>query len=230
MPASWATRWTAGRCRSSHEQSSSSGIPSRRIRAAPTCRQNTHARWSRPRGCGRQGPAVLRETAPQRGLAGRCQRMGADAHHPATAVRTVLAVLVKEVDAQPRAYRKTCAVAQPPWTTQPGGKPTQDPIELIEVRRRVAVARAGGAVRSGGFCWRNQPASFQEPTRDRLAAWSGRQAGFGAASAVAAIVSASPLALMAYQNMSSGHCLHIPLAATTLPSDVACAIEPRVIS
>jgi len=44
-----------------------------------------------------QLPAVLTEPAPQRGLAGCGQHLGADTHHPAAAVGAVLAVFVEEV-------------------------------------------------------------------------------------------------------------------------------------
>ena len=46
-----------------------------------------------------QLPAVLPEPTPQRGLAGLCERVGADAHHPMAAVRAILAVFVEEIEA-----------------------------------------------------------------------------------------------------------------------------------
>jgi hypothetical protein len=61
-----------------------------------------------------QVPAVLPEPAPQRGLAGLCQRVGADAYHPAIAVSAVLAVLVEEVQALRRAAGTADALSQVP--------------------------------------------------------------------------------------------------------------------
>jgi hypothetical protein len=44
------------------------------------------------------------------------------------------------------------------------------------------------------------------------------------------MVRASPSALIMSRKVSRGHCAQIPLAATVLPSEVACAIELRVTS
>ena len=85
------------------------------MRAAPTCRRNTDARWlpppglrpvSCPRCCLSQPHSVA--------LLVSCQRVGADAHHPAAAVCAVLAVFVEEVEAQRRAAGTDGAVAQAP--------------------------------------------------------------------------------------------------------------------
>ena len=80
-----------------------------------------------------QVAAVLPEPAPQRGLAGRCQRVGADAHHPAAAVRAVLAVLEEEVQALRRAAGTAGALTQATRPAQPGGQLIQDPVELTGI-------------------------------------------------------------------------------------------------
>ena len=70
-----------------------------------------------------QVPAVLPESAPQHGLAGRCQRVAADAHHPAGAVRAVLAVLEEEVQALRRAAGTAGALTREARPAGLGGLP-----------------------------------------------------------------------------------------------------------
>ncbi len=123
-----------------------------------------------------QVPAVLPESAPQHGLAGRCQRVGADAHHPAGAVRAVLAVLEEEVQALRRAAGTAGALTQEPRPAQPGGQLIQDPVELTSISPASA-ARSGQVTRPG---WTGPP-SVRRPRGPGLAAGPGCRAAFRAA-------------------------------------------------
>jgi hypothetical protein len=95
-----------------------------------------------------QLPAVLPESAPQCGLAGLYQRVGADAHYPRAAVCAVLVVFVEKVEALRWAAGSAGALTQAPWPARSGGQLIQNPVELIGVC--LAAAACGGrAARSG---------------------------------------------------------------------------------
>ena len=102
-----------------------------------------------------QLPAVLPEPAPQRGLAGLCERVSADADYPAVAIRAVLTVFEEEVEALRWAAGPAGAVRQVPRPAELGGQLIQDPVERIGVGL-VAAARAVHAVTSGVLGVRNR--------------------------------------------------------------------------
>ena len=175
-PGSWLARSPRGRWRSSQEASRSSGRPSRRMRAAPTCRRNTDARWSPPPGslparcprCCRSPPhSVALLVAVSAWVPTR---------HPAGAVRAVLTVLEEEVQALRRAAGTAGALTQEPRPAQPGGRLIQDPVELTSISSASA-ASSGQVTRP---CWTGPP-SVRRSRGPGLAAGPGCRAAFRAA-------------------------------------------------
>lgn len=134
MPASWLARSLRGRWRSSQ------GCEHFIWQAVAAYQGGAYmpAEYRRAMGADArvaagQLPAVLAKPTPQRGLAGLCQRVSADADDPGAAVRAVLAVFEEEIDSL---WRTTGTAGAVPQTQRPaylGGQLIQDPVELIGV-------------------------------------------------------------------------------------------------
>jgi len=167
-------------------------------------------------------PAVLPEPVPQGGAAGSTQRVRADPHHAAAAVAANLTVLEEEVDP---ALGEVAGPAVP-QPLRAAGQPGQQPVELL--RSRPARHDLGrGRARTDGRCWREFPGrgnrcAARLPVRGRARGLAGR-AGGRDGDGVPGGADGEP-------EVSWGQGAQIPLAATVLPSEVACAIELRISS
>ena len=81
-----------------------------------------------------RGFCSLAQPAPQGGPVRGSQRVGADTHDFACAVRASLAVFEEEVDAMARPSIAAGAIGQPAGAAFAVGQVLQQPVERIQVR------------------------------------------------------------------------------------------------